>query len=60
MTKDEASLHRDPPLIVLGLDCYSALTLTVPKVSLDSEKANIDENLLKNLKIKILSSWTRL
>lgn len=60
MIKDEVLFYRDFLLIVLGLDCYLVFILIVFKVLLDLEKVNIDENLLKNLKIKIFFSWIRL
>lgn len=57
--KEEALLHSGPPLTFLGFECYSTPALKVPMVSFNFEEENKDKNLLKNEKLKTLSSWTR-
>lgn len=57
--EEEALLHSGPPLTFLGFECYSTPALKVSRVSFNFEEENKDKNLLKNEKLKTLSSWTR-
>lgn len=59
VSKEEALLHSGPPLTFLGFECHSTPALKVPRVSFNFDKENKDKNLLKNKKLKTLSSWTR-